>query len=155
MSQSNLSYKLLLHFFSVSPCLCYLSHLSSLWNHLNPQAYFWSPYKSRLPKSSCWMMLTNAESVTSRQQGEKKALEAGSRRWKADVLMHCAVLIIDRSSWNRALEWLCRVLKNIFPQLGPSPYVQYYYCNCIVPCKWMIYVVIYPLYHDYVTNLYY
>lgn len=20
-----------------------------------------------------------------------------------------------------------------FSQLGPSPYVQYYYCNCIVP----------------------
>lgn len=43
-------------------------------------------------------MLTNAESVSSMQQGEKKALEAGSRRWKADALMRCVVLIIDRSS---------------------------------------------------------
>lgn len=43
-------------------------------------------------------MLNDAESVSSRQEGEKKVLEAGSHRWKADVLVHCAVLIIDRSS---------------------------------------------------------
>lgn len=33
-----------------------------------------------------------------------------------------------------------------FPQLAPSPYVQYYYCNyCTIQ---MNDLVIYPLYHD-------
>lgn len=43
-------------------------------------------------------MLASAGRLSPRQEGEKKALEAGSRRWKANVLMHCAALIIDRSS---------------------------------------------------------
>lgn len=43
-------------------------------------------------------MLTDAESVKFQAQGEKKVLESGSWRWKADVLMYGVALVSDSRS---------------------------------------------------------